>query len=439
MSIPIVIRYALLAMPLAFLGLPLYVYVPTMYAELPLVGLSMAGLVLLLARLFDLITDPLVGYFLDRWRHQVHPMYLIAAGCPVLMVGVFKLFNPDADSGPLYLAGYVFLSYLGLTLVSIPYYAWGAEIGRIDNQHRQLAAWREAGVITGTLLALMVAAVAAEGDALKNMSWVLLFILPVCLLALLSLKRTHPKHSKSDWRLSRLWQDLDRGSSRLLRVHFLNTLAAGMPATLFLLYVNQVLGLDALASGLLLLLYFVCAVVALPLWVRIARRWGEILTWRTAILIAAVGFLPAAFLQAGDTWIFVLVCMLTGATLGADVAIPAAMQARFATGVSSRQSRPREASAFGLWGMASKLALALAVGITLPLLDLFPEGDKQVTALALLYALLPVSVKLLAAWQLSRFHGVLHEALRESNPRGDNADDDNQMDGSRSDLAAYRM
>lgn len=400
MGVQTQVRYATLAIPLAFLGLPLYVYIPSAYAELPLIGLSLAGLVLLLARIFDLVTDPLVGYLADRLRHRLHPLVLIFSGTPLLMWGIYHLFNPSPSVGPLYLASYVIVSYVGLTLVTIPYYAWGAEIGDYQQQHGQLAGWREAGVILGTLLALMVAAFAAEGYALRNMSWALLFLLPLGVLALTGIHRHSSNHKAVKWQFSQVWRGTDGASRRLLWIHFLNTLAAGMPATLFLLYVDHVLGLDARTSGILLLVYFLSAILALPVWIKLGKHYDQLALWRNAILFAAIGFVPAAFLGDGDLYWFVMVCVLTGATLGADVAIPAAVQARLACIRTDQQQCPGEASAFGLWGMASKLGLALAVGITLPLLDLFPEGETQTSALAWLYALLPISVKLLAASQL---------------------------------------
>ena len=55
---PAMAAYALPAVALAFLGLPLYVYLPAHYAELPGIGLAAVGAVLLFARLLDLLTDP---------------------------------------------------------------------------------------------------------------------------------------------------------------------------------------------------------------------------------------------------------------------------------------------------------------------------------------------------------------------------------------------
>jgi hypothetical protein len=123
------------------------------------------------------------------------------------------------------------------------------------------------------------------------------------------------------------------------------------------------------------------------------------------MLLAALGFVPAAFLGPGDLVAFVAVCLLTGATLGADIAMPASLQAQLVVSESRAVSRPRGGALFGLWGMAGKLALAMAAGIALPLLALLtrPEiGWQQTQVLPWLYAGLPVLIKLLAVLALQR-------------------------------------
>ena len=58
--------YALPGLPLAALTLPVYIYLPAYYgADLGL-GLALTGSVLLFARLFDVVTDPLAGWWSDR-------------------------------------------------------------------------------------------------------------------------------------------------------------------------------------------------------------------------------------------------------------------------------------------------------------------------------------------------------------------------------------
>ena len=59
-------RTSLLAAALAFGGLPLYVHVPRFYAEQMALGLPTLGAVLLIARAFDSVQDPVIGWLADR-------------------------------------------------------------------------------------------------------------------------------------------------------------------------------------------------------------------------------------------------------------------------------------------------------------------------------------------------------------------------------------
>ena len=202
-----------------------------------------------------------------------------------------------------------------------------------------------------------------------------------------------------------MWQETSRVSREVLGIHLLNAMAGGTAATLFVLYARDVIGMGEGGRGLLLLVYFATGLLLLPAWVAYARRAGRVRAWRLAMLIAALGFLPAAFLGPGDIPGFVVVCLITGATLGADIALPAALQAQLVVSESRQMQKPRGGALFGLWGMAGKLALALAAGVALPLLALLSQpasGWTQTQVLPWLYAGLPVLIKLLAVLALQR-------------------------------------
>ena len=119
------------------------------------------------------------------------------------------------------------------------------------------------------------------------------------------------------------------------------------------------------------------------------------------MLLTCPAFAVAAFLSPGQTGIFAVVCVLTGLCLGADMALPPAIQADVADWDRLRYRRNRTAGLFSLWNMATKLALALAAGLLLPTLAALgieeaTPAASAVTALAMIYALLPCVFKFTA-------------------------------------------
>ena len=103
--------------------------------------------------------------------------------------------------------------------------------------------------------------------------------------------------------------------------------------------------------------------------------------------------------------LFRSICLLSGLALGADLALPPALLA----GVigDAGHSSQREGAYFGLWSWATKMNLALAAGISLPLLEWLgyvpgQPSEAGLRALVIAYALLPCLLKLVAAWLLWR-------------------------------------
>ncbi len=121
-----------------------------------------------------------------------------------------------------------------------------------------------------------------------------------------------------------------------------------------------------------------------------------------ALSIAA--FLWTVTLTEGDTLAFALICLASGAALGADLTLlPALFAARLAqTGANT------DSAAFSLWSFVSKLSLALAAATLLPALQAAgfrpgPDNTPQALwALSLIYAALPCVLKLIALGLLWR-------------------------------------
>ena len=388
----LLVRYAGISLPIAFLGLPLYVYVPITYAEISAIGLTAAGMVIFLARLLDVVTDPLMGWLQDRFRDHFSPKYWMMLSIPILIAGVFYLFNPTPDSSLAYLAMAVTATYLGWTMLNIPYLALGSEIGRNTQMRRKVALWRESGVLLGGLLALVTVALFSDSP-LETMSQ--LFILLLLLTAMLIVTMPNqPISTQLAFSLSNLALLRNSiGLKPLLGLHFINALAAGIPATLFIVFAEEIVAVTDAEMGVLLFTYFLSGLLTLPLWNRIAQRVGVISAWRSSLLLAIVGFIPVFILGQEDLMLYWWVCVITGASLGADMALPSSLLAKVLQDHSEQSGFAQEASGFGLWGMTGKLSLAAAVGISFPLLDIATDLQARESALIMLYAAIPIFLK----------------------------------------------
>lgn len=424
------VLFSLPAIPAAMLLIPVTVHLPAFYAREVGLGLSVVGVILFVTRLWDVIIDPLIGSLSDRIPTRFgRRRPWIVVGAPLTVFAMWVLFRPPADAGALYLLGAGLLLYLGWTMMVLPYQAWAAELSSDYHERSRIAGWREGLAVVGTLAALVLPVVAGVGsDAGANLGFLALLVvisLPLAVVAALGVMK-EPERPKGEVTLS--WRkgiDALRQNGpfkRLILAYLLNGFANGLPPTLFLLYVGDVLKSPAQA-GLALVIYFAAGVLAAPFWIWVSKRIGKHRAWIASMIWACVFFMIVPFLGAGDASWFLIICVLTGISFGADLALPASMQADVIDLDSARTGGARAGLYFALWAMASKLALAIAVGVAFPVLDWagFAEGGENSTGalltLALLYGFVPVLFKLAAIAVMWRYpltasrHATLRDGL----------------------------
>jgi GPH family glycoside/pentoside/hexuronide:cation symporter len=398
-----VLAYGLLGLPLAFAALPIYVHVPRFYAEVTGMPLALLGVILLGARLLDAGIDPWLGWLADRVSRR---RMLVLALMPFAL-GFVALLNPPGERVGLWLLGSLALTYFGFSAATVAYQAWGAQIGGNAAGRTRLTAAREGFGLLGVVLAAALPAALAAGlnDGVARLAW----ILPPLLLVAATVSFSGAAAGSPPVVSSQpLWLSLrrilaDAAFCRLLLVFLLNGISAALPATLFLFFVADVLQMER-ASGPLLALYFLAGAASLPLWVRLAARHGRVAAWLGSIGLSLAAFAGASLLGSGDLWPFVAICLVSGLALGADLALPAAIAADLG------QRRGQAGACFGLWNLVAKLNLALAAGLSLPLLAALgyvPGSGAGLPALVFAYALLPLAGKALAGALLWRWRNSL--------------------------------
>ncbi|BBK33081.1 MFS transporter [Allostella humosa] len=379
-------------------------------------GLATVGTILLLARLTDVASDPLIGWLGDRTPARLGRRRIwMAAGTPLVVLAAWQLFRPPADAGAGHLLAWSILLYLGWTMVGLAYQAWGAELSDDYHERTRIAGWREGATVAGTLAAAGLPAVidpaGGPAAALAMIAVGVALALPITVGACLALVAERPPAPArvAGWHAAAGLVAGNRPFRRLLAAYLLNGLANGLPATLFVLFVTHRLASPEQA-GPLLLAYFLAGLVSVPAWLWASRRLGKHRAWCVAMLVACAAFAAVPLLGPGDAGLFLLVAVATGLTLGADLALPGAIQADVVDLDTAAGGGQRTGLLFALWGMATKLALALAVGIAFPILGaagFVAAGTAQpaaaLDALALLYGGAPVLFKLAAIALMWRF------------------------------------
>jgi Na+/melibiose symporter-like transporter len=395
------LRYGTLGFALAFVALPLYVTLPAHYAQQYGVPLAALGFVLLGARLADALVDPWIGRWADRWLSTATPLRPMAAAALLLAISFVLLFFPPALR-PAWLlvwcAGALLLTYFGYSVLSVMHQAWGARLGGDGVQQTRVVAWREGLALAGVLCASVLPSLAGLGvtsAALAAGLWVGLMLLQRA-------PRATPIAQQQAHNAGLAWRT--PGFKPLLAVFLLNGIAAAVPATLLLFFVRDRLQTPQF-EALYLASYFVAAALSLPLWLSLVARLGQARAWGLAMLLAVLCFAWAAALSAGNYIGFLLVCLGSGVALGADLAIPSAMLARVVQGAGL--AGHAEGAFFGWWNFATKLNLAVAAGLALPLLQGlgYTPGQRDpqaLQALTIAYCVLPCVLKLGAAALLYR-------------------------------------
>lgn len=399
LSLSQLLSYAMFGFPLAMVALPIYVYVPQFYADRLGMSLSAIGTALLLTRIMDAFIDPFIGAVIDRRPQSRSYAPYIALALPLLIAGFIGLFHPPQLSGNpafLWFFGTLVVVYAGFSLASIAYQSWGAALTQEPGQRVKLTSVREACGLAGVIATAIII-------QFGNVT-ILSGMLSLSLLITASLLIRHTPRKSGVAGVAHVPLSLrhlfaNRSFRALFLVFVVNGIAAAIPATLFLFFTRDRLHLAHL-SGVLLLMYFLAAALSMPLWTRLAHRKGEVKAWLLAMLLSVLSFVGVLALGIGDAWAFLMICIFSGMSLGADLALPPALLA----GVihAAGHSEKNEASYFGVWNWASKMNLALAAGLTLPALEYLGyvpgiASESGLRALTLAYAALPCILKLLAA------------------------------------------
>lgn len=408
--------YGLTAVPLAMAALPIYVHVPKFYADVMGLNLVAIGGLLLAARVFDAVQDPLLGYWSDITRDRIGGRMgrwlWVILGAPLLALGMLGLFRPpqwDAASLTWWLMAMLLLVYTAFSMMQISYQAYGAEISNHPVERTRVTSFREALGLLGVFLAAALPQILSDSQGPRQgyATFALIFFPLIALAVAISLKGSPPAvvHEKTatDNAFRTMLKPLRNALfNRLLLIFVFNGIAASIPATLVLFFIEDVVQRPDLSAHFLIA-YFAAGALGMPLWVWLSARLGKGRAWCAGMVLSIAAFVWAFMLKPGDATPFMIICIMSGLGLGADLALPPSILADVIDDDDRKGLGRNEGAYFGLWNLVTKMNLALAAGIALPALSMLGYQSRVTTEpktlvyLAAVYALLPCVLKAIAA------------------------------------------
>ncbi len=412
------IAYSLPAAALAVVGIPVYVYIPKFYTDVVGVEVAVLGYLLFSVRIFDAVTDPLIGHLSDKTASRFgRRRPYIAFGSVAVALFMVLLFNPPPGTPgfeTLWFGVCLYALFLAWTIVTVPYEALGPEITFDYHERTALFGMRDGFLIVGTLIAASAPALVQYAFGLAETGagerakffWISVLYTPLligsCWWCVYRLRESAPSSSTEAFKLfTGLRRVLrNRPFLILLVAYTISAIGNNLPATLILYYVEYVLQSDL--ADFFLLLYFVTGIVFLPGWISLAARIGKKWAWIASMALNTGAFVGVFFLGAGDVLLYGILVFLSGIGFGATLALPSAIQADVIDYDELLTGRRREGNYIGLWSIAKKLAAAVGIGIGLTLLGQAGyrantiQTEEVQLVLRSLYALVPSVCNLMA-------------------------------------------
>ena len=386
--------YSLPSIPLAAAQIAVYIAVPAIYSKIATVGIGITGLVIMISRVIDMITDPILGTFLDRMVEKIGWKFWLLIGFPLISIGIFILFNPlDALEIFSLLLGIIFVT-LGWTFFSIPWWGIGIAISNSNSNDRfKVVSFRELLTIPGVILGLFLI-------HFSNISGEIFLIISILFMSPLFIKKipipniSNVKGTSYFLNIKNLFKNNSNFKYLCLSYFFIG-LSNGVTSILFILFVEFIIGGS---PQNFLSIYFISAFMGLPFVYMLASKYNKKRIWTSFILLACICFLPVVFLSTNSTTLFMVICIISGFCLSADLIIPSSIQADIIYKEQQKNKNILVGKIYSVWSFIQKLSLALSAGVCLPLLGYFgfnpSEVNIQLLPLSFAYGIIPIILRI---------------------------------------------
>ncbi|MBY6064154.1 MFS transporter [Pseudidiomarina sediminum] len=423
-------RLRLIGFSVGAVGTGLFSTTPTVLllfylTQLKGVEAGLAGLALLIPKLWDMVTDPAIG----RWSDAANSKYgrrlpFMLAGTLLMPLGLIMMFSVPESATADTAFWFVLVAYLfsatAYTLFSVPYITIPAELSRDPDERLKIMSYRTAGVMLGIIAGsgLPPFLISYFGETVAAYQQTAIILAGICVVFMLisigsiaSLKLLEPVQQQRLRFVQQLRQVMTPLFSYLVVTHVLQIIAVGILlacASYLAIFVN---GLSGAAAGSFLTATFATATVAMPLWRRISTATSRVMAF--ALGTAVYTCVAVVMLWQGTATpygLFVGLGIGFGLGFAAIQMIPYALLTDTIHQHGANHGFGAEGIFTGIWTATEKLGLALApflVGVALQAGGFISGAPKQtpfaIDTILFVATLLPALLMLLSLGSLLAF------------------------------------
>lgn len=352
---------------------------------------SLAGLVLIIGKIWDAVSDPLMGYISDNTKSRFgrRRIYFLIGIFPIFL-SFFLLWYTFLSESQLsiflyYTFAYIFFS-TAYTLVMVPYTALNAEMTDDFKIRTKLTGSRImfsqiSALISGVLPKIIVDSASTRSDGFLKMgiTFGILYTIPWIFVFLGSFEKVKVSSKKeSSGNLFTVFKN------KMFRVHMLMYIfaytAMDILMALFIYYLTYYLGKENLFS-LCMGSILIFQIISLPFYVKISNKFGKARAYQIGLSIWILGMFMLFFLpNAASNLLLVINSAVVGLGLSAGVMIPWAMIPTVIDIDELITSKKRAGLYSGMMTLIRKVVQALTLFLLGLFLDLIGYVPNQVQA-----------------------------------------------------------
>jgi GPH family glycoside/pentoside/hexuronide:cation symporter len=421
-----IIAYGAPAAGAGYMYLLLSLYIMKFATDILLIAPAVMGVIYSLSRIWDAISDPLVGYLSDRTTTRLgRRRTWILASCVPISASFYMVFAPPmsltGDALVVWVAVAVIGFYSAMTLFFVPHLSLGAELSDNYHERSRMFGVRHAAYIIGSIFSLVSLYFLLEaGERVREVAeqLALLAVGVMFLLVIFSvvqLRERREFQGRMNAGPIKAFRDVwENPHARLLLVvTFIEFVGSSAIAVLTLYVTEYVVGAPAWAP-LIILAYMLPSSASVPLWLPLSRRFGKIRVWMGGMILTGVSFGAMFFLPFfADTttrliWIIVM-AFFAGLANGCGGTIGPSVQGDVIDYDENLTGERKEGSYFAAWNFVQKSALGLMLlltGFVLQWSGFIPNVPQSMTvqlSMVTLYSLFPLVCYGIGAFLFSRF------------------------------------